>query len=88
VTRNRDFGVKLLVKKDGGLEEAFDFTPGDEEFSEDWSYLEEGDGLYELTLTKAPEEGPARGTMVFKVEIMCEAEDPPALSGISAPIKW
>ena len=87
VTKKRNFGVKLTVKKDNGIEEAVDFTPGDVESSGDWSYLEEGDGAYELTLSKEPGSGTAKGTMVFKVENMCEAEEPPALSGITAAIR-
>ena len=85
-TKRRDFGVKLTVKKDNGMDEAVDLTPGDGEFTE-WGYLEEGDGAYELTLTKTAETGSTKGTMAFKVESMCESEEPNQLSGITAPIK-
>ena len=86
VTKNRPYGLKLSVTKDNGVEETLDFASADGEFSE-WSYLEAGDGPYTLELTKVAETGTTRGTMAFKIENMCEAEEPDQLSGITSPIK-
>lgn len=81
-SQNALFGVKLTVSKQDSIEETVDYDAADGEFSE-WTYLETGDGVYHLTLTKEAEAGDARGKIAFKVENACEAEEEGRFSGIT-----
>lgn len=87
-SKNRNFGVKLAVAKDGLTAETIDYLSGDSADSGGWTYLEAGDGSYDLTLGKIAEAGgPTKGKMVFKVENTCESVEAGLNSAISLPIK-